>query len=120
MPMTPLSRLSLLAVCSAAALLSACAGTGQPVEWRLQVRTATDWPDLQALAERAAQIAGVPVSPDVAPVAPGWYAITLQCPDRSTCKRASMKLAAQPSLFVELRRDDTRQQPTRPTAQNAK
>jgi hypothetical protein len=102
----------------AAAWLTGCA-TQQPVEWRLQVRTVTDWPNPQDLGERAAQIAGVPVHPDVPSIAPHWYAITLQCEDRAACKRASMKLAAQPSLFVELRRDDTRSLPQRPNSQNS-
>jgi hypothetical protein len=102
----------------AVAGLAGCA-SHQPVEWRLQVRTVTDWPDPQALTERAEQIAGVPVRPEAAAIAPHWYAITLQCEDRAMCKRASMKLAAQPSLFVELRRDDTRSLPQRPNSQNS-
>jgi len=58
--------------------------------------------------------------PDVAAIAPRWYALTLQCENRSACKHATMKLAAQPALFVELRRDDTRQLPSSPTARNAR
>ncbi|MED5621594.1 hypothetical protein [Ideonella sp. BN130291] len=119
MPPTAAFRLLRFIGCAvAAAGLAACA-TQQPVEWRLQVRTVADWPDPQALSQRAEQIAGVPVSPEVAAIAPHWYAITLQCEDRATCKRASMKLAAQPALFVELRRDDTRALPKRPNSQNS-
>lgn len=103
-----------------AALLAGCAHSGRgPVEWRLQVRTAAEWPDLAALTDRAAQVAGVPVSSDVNPIAPRWYALTLQCEDRSACKRATMKLAAQPQLFVELRRDEQRSTPSRPLAPTA-
>jgi hypothetical protein len=95
-------------------LLAAGCATHAPVEWRLQVRTATDWPQLDQLAERVEQVGGVPVAGEVSPIAPHWYALTLQCEDRGACKRASMKLAAQRDLFVELRRDATRAVPSRP------
>ena len=122
MPPTPSCRLLVSAAlaCAAAAWLAACASDSQPVQWRLQVRTAADWPELPALAARVAEVGGVPVRPDVAAIAPRWYALTLQCENRSACKHATMKLAAQPALFVELRRDDTRQLPSSPTARNAR
>jgi hypothetical protein len=103
-----------LAALCAASLLAACASR-EPVQWRLQVRTAEDWRDLRALAERVEQLGGVPVRPEVAPIAPQWYAITLQCESRSACRHAAMKLAAQRSMFVELRRDLARQVPSRPS-----
>ena len=108
----PSRRLRPLLLCTAA-LAAGCA-THAPVEWRLQVRTATDWASLDQLAERVVQVGGVPVSGEVAPIAPHWYALTLQCETRGACKRASMKLAAQRDLFVELRRDTTRALPSRP------
>jgi len=99
--------------------LSACAGPvpteGQPVQWRLQVRTVDEWSDPARLSERVAQVAGVPVAPEASAIAPRWYAITLQCPDRASCKRAAMRLAAQPTLFAELRRDEARRVPVRPS-----
>jgi hypothetical protein len=102
------------------AVASGCAApssSSSPLRWRLQVRTAEDWADPSRLSERASQIAGVPVEPEVSTIAPHWYAITLQCPDRSTCKRASMKLAAERSLFLELRRDEVRRIPSTPSAE---
>jgi len=60
---------------------------------------------------------GVPVSAgDTVAIAPGWYALTLKCEDRAACKHAMMKLAAEPALFLELRRDETRRVPPTPTA----
>jgi hypothetical protein len=113
-------RFSLMAAAAAAvSLLAACAHADKPVEWRLQVRTAQDWPDLQALAQRVSEVGGVAVKPDVAGIAPRWYALTLQCENRAACKHATMKLATQPSLFVELRRDDQHKLPNRPTASNS-
>jgi len=109
----PLPTRRLLLFCLVLPMLGACA-SGKPVEWRLQVRTTDEWADLQQLAERVAQIGGVPVKPEVDPIAPRWYALTLQCEDRGACKRATMRLAAQPALFVELRPDRTRQGPARP------
>jgi len=111
MPKIPLS-LSVVLI----AALGACAHSRGPLEWRLQVRTAEEWADLSALTDRAAQVAGVPVRSDVNPIAPRWYALTLECADRSSCKRATMRLAAQPQLFVELRRDEQRPTPLRPSA----
>ncbi|HET9642840.1 MAG TPA: hypothetical protein VFP68_05695 [Burkholderiaceae bacterium] len=105
------------ALLAAASGCAAPSSPSNPLRWRLQVRTAEDWTDLAQLAERASQIAGVPVEPDVSTIAPHWYAITLLCPDRSSCKRASMKLAAQRSLFLELRRDEVRRIPSTPTAE---
>jgi hypothetical protein len=40
--------------------------------------------------------------------------ITLVCEDRGHCKRAMMRLAAQPGLFTELEREGTRRIPQRP------
>ena len=100
-------------------LLAGCA-SWQPVDWRLQLRTVDDWPDLQQLADRVAAVAGVPVAPDVAGIAPRWYALTLQCPNRSACKHATMKLAAQPALLVELHRDESRRVPTPPNQEAAR
>ena len=120
MPPPPPSRRLLAALALGAALLAACATGTEPGVWHLQVRTVADWPDPQALAERAAEVGGVPVRADPAAIAPRWYAIALQCESRSACKHATMKLAAQPSLFAELRRDDRRQLPPSPTAQNAR
>lgn len=115
MPLLPSfpPRLLPLSLACAAALLAGCATT-VPVEWRLQVRTTADWPQPEQLADRAAQVGGVPVRPDVAAIAPHWYALTLQCENRGACKRATMKLAAQRDLFVELRRDVARAGPSRP------
>lgn len=93
--------------------LAGCA-THTPVEWRLQVRTTRDWSDLGRLAERVAQVGGAPLSGEVAAIAPHWYAVTLVCENRRACKHASMRLAAQRDLFVELRRDTTREGPSRP------
>jgi hypothetical protein len=113
-PARLLRSLPILLPCIAAALAAAGCASRSPVEWRLQVRTSTDWSDLGQLAERASQVGGVPVGSDVAAIAPHWYAFTLQCENRGACKRASMKLAAQRDLFVELRRDTTRAGPSRP------
>jgi hypothetical protein len=96
-----------------AVLGCACAASA-PVQWRLQVRTQADWPDTSQLAERVEQVGGVPVAPEVAGIAPRSYALTLQCENQRACKRAAMKLAAQPDLFVDLRRDEVRHIPRRP------
>jgi hypothetical protein len=102
-----------VAVLCTAVVVVGCASDA-PVQWRLQVRTTEEWRDTHALAERVEQLGGVPVDPEVAPIAPQWYALTLQCDSRTACKRATMKLAAQRSMFVELRRDVARRTPSRP------
>ncbi len=113
----PLPRHSIAALLAAAIGLAGCAAASQPVQWRLQVRAAADWPDAQRFADEASVVAGVPVRPDPVAIAPHWYAITLECESRPACKHAAMKLAAQPSLVVELRRDEQQRIPSRPSSE---
>lgn len=93
--------------------LAACAAT-RPVAMRLQLQTVQDWPQLAELTERVRQITDMPVT-DAAAAGPRQVALTLQCPDRSSCKRAAMKLAARHDLIAELRPEQTRRLPGRPT-----
>lgn len=104
----------LLPLC-VAACLAACANPSEPVQWRLQVRTVDGWADPALLSERVAEVGGVAVPEPARPIAPRWYAVSLQCPTKADCKHAMMKLAAQPALFLELRRDDRRAIPSRPS-----
>jgi len=105
-----LSRISWLLLGS----LAGCAST-PGTEWRLLGRTQVPWGDDAALVQRLSQVAGVPVGSTPQWAAPQWISFTLQCPDRGACKRATMKLAAQPGLFAELRREATAGLPSRPT-----
>jgi hypothetical protein len=107
-----------VAACLLTPLLSACAGAGDPaVALRLQLHTVDDWLQPEQLGQRVSQATGMPVAGDVAAMAPHWYALTLQCPDRTSCKRAAMQLAARHALVVELRADETKRRPAEPAAE---
>jgi hypothetical protein len=105
------------AACVLPALLLAACASGGGVALRLQLRTVDDWPQLQQLGDYVSQATGMPVVGDVAAMAPHWYALTLQCPDRASCKRATMQLAARRDLVAELRPDETKRRPQEPAAE---
>lgn len=86
-------------------LLVACAGASPKQSLRVQVTTASDWPDLRTLGDRAARSAGVPVR-DVAGVAPRRYAFTLDCANAAECELAVKRLAAERELIESVVRDE--------------
>lgn len=102
--------------CVMAVALAGCASQ-RPVEWRLLGRAADTQVDaVGTLPSRIEALGGMPLSASPTQPAPGWLAFSLQCPDTASCKRATMRLAAQPGLFTELRREDVKRLPSRPPA----
>lgn len=98
----------------AAGVLAAACAAAQPVALRLQLRPVAAAPQPAALAGQVAQAAGVPAD-SVAAAAPGWYTVTLRCPDAARCEQAAARLAARTDLFSELRPDARRTLPDPPS-----
>jgi hypothetical protein len=97
-----------------ALMLGGCAAL-HPVEWRLIGKVPAPVVDPAAFAQRLEAVGGQPLRPG----SMNWMSsdrvsITLVCEDRGHCKRAMMRLAAQPGLFTELEREGTRRIPQRP------
>jgi hypothetical protein len=112
-------RLLLLPLVPAAMWLSGCAAL-HPVEWRLMGKLAQPAADPGAFAQRVESVAGQPLRPgSMSWVSSDRVSLTLVCEDRGHCKRAMMRLAAQPGLFTELEREGTRRIPQRPTPATA-
>ena len=95
-------------------LLVACATAAPKYNLRVQVTTATDWSDLAAFGERAAQSAGVPVR-NVAGIAPRRYAFTLACANAAECELAMQRLKAEAGLIQSVEIDGRSQTPRTPT-----
>lgn len=116
MPLVHLPRLLSLVP---ATLLAGCAAL-QPVEWRLIGKLPAPVADPAAFAQRVEAVGGQPLRPgSVSWVSSDRVSITLLCEDRGHCKRAMMRLAAQPGLFTELEREGTRRIPTPPLPSTA-
>ncbi len=86
---------------------------------RLVVRTAADWPDQAAFAERATAVAGVPVT-DVRALTPQRFAMTLQCEDKASCSAALQKLSGETGFLRELKAEQRRRLPARPASATAR
>ena len=86
--------------------------------YRLIVVTASEWPVADALAQRVAAVAGVPVV-DVRRIAPRQFALSLLCPDATTCRTAQERLSAEPNFLVGMQQDQRRYIPGRPTPSTA-
>lgn len=82
---------------------------------RLIVLTVLEWPATDALAQRVAAVAGVPVV-EVRRIAPRQFALSLLCPDAADCRAAQERLSAEPNFLVGLQEDQRRRIPGRPTA----
>jgi hypothetical protein len=114
LPRSLLLTCALLAALAAMSLLAGCANL-QPVEWRLVGKLPAPVADPAAFAQRVEAVGGQPLRPgSISWVSPDRVSITLVCEDRGHCKRAMMRLAAQPGLFTELEREGTRRIPQRP------
>jgi hypothetical protein len=85
---------------------------------RLLVRTAADWPDAAAFAERAASVAGVAVH-DVRAVAPRQFAFLLACDDATICQAALRRLTADHDLVLDVQVNQRRRLPSRPSPSTA-
>ena len=81
---------------------------------RLIVVTVSEWPATDALAQRGAAVAGVPVV-DVRRIAPRQFVLSLLCPDAPACSAAQERLSAEPNFLVGLQEDQRRRIPARPT-----
>lgn len=102
-------------VLGVAGLASGCA-TGQPVDWPMIARLGANEAAGPALSGRIEAAAGVALAePGVVDAGSGWVAFTLNCPDEARCRQATARLAAEPQLFVEVRRDELRHIPQRPS-----
>ena len=85
---------------------------------RLIVVTVSEWPVADALAQRVAAVAGVPVV-DVRRIAPRQFALSLLCPDAPACSAAQERLSAEPNFLVGMQQDQRRYIPGRPTPSTA-
>ena len=104
---------------ASALLLGACAAL-HPVEWRLVGRLPAPVQDEAAFAQKLEAVGGQPLRPgSISWVSSDRVSLTLVCEDRGHCKRAMMRLAAQPGLFTELEREGTRRIPQRPSPATA-
>jgi hypothetical protein len=92
------------------------AATSSPGQ-RLIVHTAADWPSAAAFAQRAAEVAGVPVR-DVSALAPGQFSLLLVCDDANLCQLAVQRLSGERAFLLDVQADQRRRLPPRPgTAQ---
>jgi hypothetical protein len=80
---------------------------------RLIVRTAADWLSATAFAQRAAEVAGVPVR-DVSVIAPGQFSLLLVCDDATICQGAVQRLSGERAFLVDVQADQRRRLPPRP------
>lgn len=95
-------------------LLVACGVAESRQNQRVQVKTAGDWTDLDALGERVARSAGVPVR-DVAGIAPRRYVLTLACASAAECDLAMQRLSAEPGLIESVSLDSRARIPSPPS-----
>ena len=85
---------------------------------RLIVVTVSEWPVADALAQRVAAVAGVPVV-DVRRIAPRQFVLSLSCADAAACSAAQERLSAEPNFLVGMQQDQRRYIPGRPTPSTA-
>jgi hypothetical protein len=80
---------------------------------RLIARTAADWPSVEAFAQRAAEVAGVPVS-EASALAPRQFSFLLVCDDAAVCQGALRRLSGERAFVLDVQADQRRRLPSRP------
>ena len=123
MSISPTGLCRLAATLAAGAALGACSHAApQPGDdarpLQLLVRSAGDWPDAAAFAQRAAERAGVPVR-GARIVGPRRYALTLLCIPGAGCDEARRRLLGDGSVIAEVQVDARRALPRPPAASQA-
>jgi hypothetical protein len=82
---------------------------------RVIVTTKNEWPSDAQVADRAAQLGGVPVR-DPMELGPRRYRLTLLCADEAACKEAMARIAADRFFVHAIEPVDPRQQiPAKPS-----
>jgi len=113
---------NLLKALPALAGLGACslppAAPADPQGARVLLSTVADWTAGAELAAAAAQRAGVPVR-DLAALGSKTFVLTLDCSDEAACRQAIARLGADPGFAREVRPDQRRTLPPRPSASSA-
>lgn len=112
-------RRSLLVLLSAFNVgLTACAADAAPAapvaEWRVLVKLVQPASDGSAIAQRASQVAGVPVR-YLAPASPQWHSLSLACGDEGRCAAALQGLRADTATFQAVERDERRRPHSNPS-----
>jgi len=123
MPTSSSSLCRLATAFAAGAAIGACSqptpqpgGDARPLH--LLVSSVGDWPDAATFAQRAAELAGVPVR-GASIVGPRRYALTLSCSPGAGCDEARRRLLGDGSVIADVQPDARRALPRPPAASQA-
>jgi len=105
--------LSVLSLCGCASGDVARAQAAQPSQ-RIVLTTVRELPGTAQVADRAAELSGVPVR-DTVEIGPGRYRMTLLCADTDACKAAMSRIAADRSFVLAVDPDGRMQIPSKPS-----